>query len=194
MGATGCEEVKWLAPVRPGDRLRVRMRVLDTRASRSRPDMGFVDARFDMLNADGVRVMTLDAPPDVRPPPDRAGRRAGRAMRFFEDMRVGERTELGSHTFTAEEIKAFARRYDPQRFHVDEEAAARSHFGALCASGWHTDRDVHALSSWRSSGKRPTSSARAARRRRETVRRPASATCAGSSRSMPATRSASRAR
>src|SRR5262252_3029352 len=59
-------------------------------------------------------------------------------MRFFEDMRVGERTELGSHTFTAEEIKAFARRFDPQRFHVDEAAAAKTHFGALCASGWHT--------------------------------------------------------
>ena len=59
-------------------------------------------------------------------------------MRFFEDMSVGERTELGSHTFTAEEIKAFARKFDPQRFHVDEEAAKASHFGALCASGWHT--------------------------------------------------------
>jgi len=59
-------------------------------------------------------------------------------MRYFEDMRVGERTELGSHTFTADEIKTFARRYDPQRFHLDEVAAAQSHFGALCASGWHT--------------------------------------------------------
>ncbi|HUI95320.1 MAG TPA: MaoC family dehydratase [Xanthobacteraceae bacterium] len=59
-------------------------------------------------------------------------------MRYFEDMRVGERADLGSHTFTADEIKAFARRYDPQRFHVDEAAAARTHFGALCASGWHT--------------------------------------------------------
>jgi len=59
-------------------------------------------------------------------------------MRFFEDMRVGERTELGSHTFTADEIKSFAVRFDPQPFHVDEAAAARSHFGALCASGWHT--------------------------------------------------------
>jgi acyl dehydratase len=59
-------------------------------------------------------------------------------MRYFEDMHVGERTELGSHTFTAEEIKAFARRFDPQRFHVDEEAAKATHFGALCASGWHT--------------------------------------------------------
>jgi acyl dehydratase len=59
-------------------------------------------------------------------------------MRYFEDMRVGERTELGSHTFMAEEIKAFARRFDPQRFHVDEAAAAQTHFGRLCASGWHT--------------------------------------------------------
>ena len=59
-------------------------------------------------------------------------------MRFFEDMSVGERTDLGSHTFTAEEIKAFAQKFDPQRFHVDEAAAAASHFGRLCASGWHT--------------------------------------------------------
>ena len=59
-------------------------------------------------------------------------------MKFFEDMRVGERYEVGRHTFTAEDIKAFARRFDPQLFHVDEEAAKRSHFGALCASGWHT--------------------------------------------------------
>src|SRR5262249_55837463 len=50
----------------------------------------------------------------------------------------GDRTELGSHTFTAEGIKAFASRFDPQAFHLDEAAAARSHFGALCASGWHT--------------------------------------------------------
>jgi len=59
-------------------------------------------------------------------------------MSYFEDIAIGQRTELGTHTFTAEEIKAFARKYDPQLFHVDEAAAARSHFGALCASGWHT--------------------------------------------------------
>jgi acyl dehydratase len=59
-------------------------------------------------------------------------------MNYFEDFRVGTHTELGSHTFTADEIKAFAREFDPQPFHLDEEAAARSHFGALCASGWHT--------------------------------------------------------
>ncbi len=59
-------------------------------------------------------------------------------MKFFEDIKVGDRRELGSHTFTADEIKTFARKYDPQPFHVDETAAARSHFGRLCASGWHT--------------------------------------------------------
>jgi acyl dehydratase len=64
---------------------------------------------------------------------------AGRSvMNYFEDFRVGVRTEIGSHTFTADEIKAFAHEFDPQPFHLDEEAAARSHFGALCASGWHT--------------------------------------------------------
>ena len=59
-------------------------------------------------------------------------------MKFFEDIRVGEISELGRHTFTAEDIKAFAARFDPQPFHLDEAQAARSHFGALCASGWHT--------------------------------------------------------
>jgi acyl dehydratase len=59
-------------------------------------------------------------------------------MKFWDDIAVGERTELGRHTFTADGIKSFARRFDPQPFHLDEAAAARSHFGALCASGWHT--------------------------------------------------------
>ncbi len=59
-------------------------------------------------------------------------------MLFFEDIEVGWRRELGRHTFTADEIKRFASRYDPQLFHIDENEAKKSHFGALCASGWHT--------------------------------------------------------
>ena len=51
---------------------------------------------------------------------------------------IGETIVLGSHTFGAEEIKAFARKFDPQRFHVDEAEAQKSLFGRLCASGWHT--------------------------------------------------------
>ena len=57
---------------------------------------------------------------------------------YFDDLAVGTTTELGSHTFTREEIVDFARRFDPQPFHLDEAAAKESLFGALCASGWHT--------------------------------------------------------
>ena len=59
-------------------------------------------------------------------------------MKYLEDIAVGETYAVGRHTFEVDEIKAFASRFDPQLFHVDEEAAAASHFGALCASGWHT--------------------------------------------------------
>ncbi|HEX2654635.1 MAG TPA: MaoC family dehydratase [Xanthobacteraceae bacterium] len=59
-------------------------------------------------------------------------------MNYLEDIKIGERTVIGQHTFTAEEIKTFAAKFDPQPFHLDETAAARSHFGALCASGWHS--------------------------------------------------------
>src|SRR5439155_5885989 len=59
-------------------------------------------------------------------------------MKYFQDLVVGERSVVGSHPFTATEIEAFAAKYDPQPFHLDEAAAARSPFGALCASGWHT--------------------------------------------------------
>ena len=57
-------------------------------------------------------------------------------MRFFEDIAIGQRRELGSFTFTAEAIKKFAGQFDPQRFHLDEEAG-RKVFGGLAASGWH---------------------------------------------------------
>jgi acyl dehydratase len=59
-------------------------------------------------------------------------------MKFFDDIRVGEITDIGRHVFTAEDIKSFAARFDPAPFHLDEAAAAGSHFGRLCASGWQT--------------------------------------------------------
>jgi acyl dehydratase len=59
-------------------------------------------------------------------------------MKYFEDIAVGETSALGKYTFKADNIKAFAARFDPQPFHLDEAAGARSPFGALCASGWHT--------------------------------------------------------
>jgi acyl dehydratase len=61
----------------------------------------------------------------------------GRLMRFFEDIAVGQRREVGSFTFTADAIKKFAAQFDPQRFHLDEEEGRKSLFGGLAASGWH---------------------------------------------------------
>ena len=58
-------------------------------------------------------------------------------MWFFEDITVGRRREVGSFTFTADEIKRFAGKYDPQRFHLSEEEGRKSLFGGLAASGWH---------------------------------------------------------
>jgi acyl dehydratase len=51
---------------------------------------------------------------------------------------IGVERDLGTYSFTADEIVEFATKFDPQRFHVDPEAARKSNFGALCASGWHT--------------------------------------------------------
>jgi acyl dehydratase len=59
-------------------------------------------------------------------------------MRYLEDFRAGEVIELGSHVVGEREILEFARRYDPQPFHVDPERAAESNFGGLIASGWQT--------------------------------------------------------
>jgi acyl dehydratase len=59
-------------------------------------------------------------------------------MIWWEDFKVGERSEMGRHTFGAEEIIAFARQFDPQPFHTDPQAARASAFGGLIASGWHT--------------------------------------------------------
>ena len=59
-------------------------------------------------------------------------------MSYYDDVPIGVRRDLGSHTFRAEEIVAFARKFDPQRFHLSDEEAAKTHFGRLCASGWHT--------------------------------------------------------
>ncbi|QPC85299.1 dehydratase [Mesorhizobium sp. NBSH29] len=79
---------------------------------------------------------------------------------------IGITTVLGSHLFETEAIKAFARKFDPQPFHLDEEAAKHSVFGGLCASGWHTasiwmkynlaDQQAYAVERWRGDGPRPT--------------------------------------
>ena len=59
-------------------------------------------------------------------------------MQYFEDIAVGTKARFGSYRVTREEVMDFASRYDPQPFHLSDEAAARTHFGRLSASGWHT--------------------------------------------------------
>jgi len=90
-----------------------------------------------MVNADNKPVLEMAATLMF-------GRRAAGGGKGARDERISRisasaRARKSAATRSpADEIKAFAREFDPQPFHLDEEAAARSHFGALCASGWHT--------------------------------------------------------
>ena len=59
-------------------------------------------------------------------------------MIYFEDLDIGAETEFGSYDVTREEVLEFAHKYDPQPFHLDDDAAAKTHFGRIAASGWHT--------------------------------------------------------
>ena len=59
-------------------------------------------------------------------------------MKYFDDLAVGDTTEFGHYDVTREEVLEFARKYDPQPFHLSDEEAAKTHFGRLSASGWHT--------------------------------------------------------
>ena len=168
MGAPGIEEVRWLRPVRPGDVLRLRRTVLETKASRSRPEMGLVRFQFELLRGDEAMLTQTnwimfgrrEASPAVARDREHEGALAGagsplpavvesstRALSsdesqptspFFNDLIVGTTRDLGACTFTPDAIVGFASQFDPQPFHTDPEAARRSHFGGLCASGWHT--------------------------------------------------------
>jgi acyl dehydratase len=59
-------------------------------------------------------------------------------MIYFDDLAVGQETLFGHYDVTREEVLEFARKYDPQPFHLSDEAAAKTHFGRIAASGWHT--------------------------------------------------------
>ena len=159
MGSPGVDELKWLKPVRPGDCLSLRRSVLDKKESKSRPDFGIIQSQVDILNQTGDLVMTYRSPvllrrrgTEVQAPTPHAPHKAAQPNegvgaesieepfqgRFFDDVIIGQRMDIGSTTFDKEAIFAFARKYDPQPFHTDEAAAAKSHFGGLIASGWHT--------------------------------------------------------
>jgi acyl dehydratase len=66
-------------------------------------------------------------------------------MIYFEDIVVGEKSAFGSYPVTRHEVIEFAQKYDPQPFHLDDDAAAKTHFGRLAASGWHTTAMMMAM-------------------------------------------------
>jgi acyl dehydratase len=65
-------------------------------------------------------------------------RHSNLTMKFFEDIEVGAKHSFGNYEVTREEVIQFATMYDPQAFHLDDEAAAKTYFGKVSASGWHT--------------------------------------------------------
>jgi acyl dehydratase len=160
MGAPGIDEVKWLKPVYPGDALRTRLTVEDARESRSRPEMGLLQFLLDVVNQRDETVMTqrnwimfgrrghpwppapgtapklVETASDVRV--QLPLHETAQPSNYLDEMQVGEVAELGRYRFDPDDIVRFAKAYDPQPFHVDPEAARRSLFGGLCASGWHT--------------------------------------------------------
>jgi acyl dehydratase len=157
MGSPGVSELKWLKPVEAGDRLRGVRHVIDRRPSLTRPDRGFVNFRFEVLNQRDEHVLEqtnlimvgrrgTEALEDAAAQPFGEGRPDLPEFRdvstdtipFFEDLNVGDRLQLGSLHFAEADVIRFAKAYDPQFFHVDPVAAKGSIFGGLIASGWHT--------------------------------------------------------
>lgn len=59
-------------------------------------------------------------------------------LRYYEDLEVGSKASFGRYEVTREEVVEFAEKYDPQPFHLSDEEAAKTFFGRLSASGWHT--------------------------------------------------------
>lgn len=66
-------------------------------------------------------------------------------MQYYEDLEVGVTARFGRYHVTRDEVIAFAAKYDPQPFHLSDEAAATTHFGRLSASGWHSCAMVMAM-------------------------------------------------
>lgn len=66
-------------------------------------------------------------------------------MIYFEDLEIGKSAVFGTYDVTREEVLEFARKYDPQPFHLSDEEAAKTHFGRIAASGWHTAAMVMAV-------------------------------------------------
>ena len=160
LGSPGVDAVKWLIPVRPDDTLSARLTCTEKRNLSSRPDVGISKMLFELLNQHNAVVMSWNSTQFMRRRSPGTGSASAltrtpaativnnwelasapapsRTSNFFEDRQVGEVYDLSRHTFTRDDIIAFARDFDPQPFHLSDEAGRNSLFGGLAASGWHT--------------------------------------------------------
>ncbi|MET0193432.1 MAG: MaoC family dehydratase [Hyphomicrobiaceae bacterium] len=160
-GSPGVDEVRWLKPVRPGEAVRTRFTPLEKRVLGSRPDVGItkvlvelIDGQDQVLASWLTNQLTRLRTPGPAPAQTSAAKAARNPLASlwddatvvaqaypdlpFEDRQIGETTDIGSHTFSRDDIVGFASQFDPQPFHLDEAAAKASLFGGLCASGWQT--------------------------------------------------------
>ena len=133
LGAPGIDEIRWLHPVRPGMQLSVSQKVVGTRVSRSRPEMGFVQVESQTMDQTGLVVMTQryaamfgrrshEMPeretegvmperraPEPEPPQVDPSLHATRFGPYYDDVVIGARADLGSYHFDEERILRFAR-------------------------------------------------------------------------------------
>ncbi|MGO9430735.1 MaoC/PaaZ C-terminal domain-containing protein [Rhodoblastus sp.] len=159
LAGIGIEENRWLAPVRPGDRLSAVTQTLEKIELRSRPDAGIVKFGTSLCNQDGVEVLRQQsatlfgrreklapgAPISAvskKPPspalPERIDDPPAAMPVHYARTRVGAYAELGETLFTPEFIRSYAEKYDPTPFHLDEEAGNAHLLGAMSAAGLQT--------------------------------------------------------
>jgi acyl dehydratase len=164
LAGIGVEDNRWLAPVRPGDRLSAQTTTLEKIDLRSRPEAGIVKFATSLRNQAGVEVMTqkgstlfarrrplkpdaLSAPTKRPASPEPAPERIddqrindplAALPVHFSRVKIGAFAELGETHFTPDCIRAYAEKFDPVPFHLDEEAGKKHLLGAMSAAGWHT--------------------------------------------------------
>jgi len=158
LAGIGVEDNRWLAPVRPGDRLSAQTTTLEKFDLRSRPDAGIVKFATSLRNQTGQEVLAQkhsilfgrrERLADPSPPANPARPTKPAELARIDDplatlpenyakVRVGAYADLGETHFSADFIKSYAEKFDPLPFHVDEEAGKAHLLGAMSAAGWQT--------------------------------------------------------
>ena len=159
LGSPGIAHVDWPSAVFVGDTVVGHGEILELRPSRSRPNLGIATIRMALKGRDDKDVLRTQWTVMIgrRHPAEAAAVQASShsratvpvpgidnhespnaSMLWFETLPMEKTFHLGEARITADEIKVFAREFDPQPFHVDDAAADAGPFGGLSASGWHT--------------------------------------------------------